>query len=501
MGKRLTEDTIRKLPPAPKGRREEHSDREPGLALRVTNTGAMSFVVRARIEGERHPIRLKVADVLTGGEKDALIFRLTFGKRAGEEVSLPDVRDVARGVLQMCEAGQDPRQVQTADATKADERLWENVVAAFIAEYCVGDDPEKPRRKSWWMSKLLLEKHTKPWNGRVIGDITRGDVKEVLDAAEEGSVYVANRTLAAIRKLFNWAVLQELVNSSPIVRGMAREGEQERTRFLTFDEVRLVWRGCARIGQPFGPLFKLLLATGQRRSEVGSLEWLALDLDEQRLWTMKDNKAGRPHLVPLTDLALSILRAQPLIDDPDLAEEIPEGSNRSAAVYVFTTTGRTPVSGFSDAKEDLDTAILEIQCEDAEAAGLRPEDVEPMADWRLHDLRRTVATHMEDALDVPPHIVGSVLNHAPRGYKGVTAVYTRGSLIYQRRRALAAWARLLALAVEGGETWGEVARILRPETEAEHARTDEFRRMIQADEQSWAAFLAQLRPVPAAVAA
>jgi integrase len=496
MGKRLTVEAIKRLRPPAKGR-EEHSDKEPGLALRVTDAGAMSFIVRARIAGEKHPIRLKVADVLIGGADDPVRFKITHGKV--REGSLDAVRDVARGVVQKCEAGEDPR--KDAEEPEADADLWEDVVASFIAKYCIGDDPEKPRRKSWWMSKALLEQRTKAWNGRRIGDITRADVNEALDAAEKTSVYVANRTLAAIRKLFNWAVLQGIVDSSPIVRGMAREGEEARERFLTFDEVRLVWRACARIGQPFGPLIKLLLTTGQRRSEVASVEWSALDLDEQRLWTMRDNKADRPHLVPLSEVALSILKTQPLIDDPKLAKAIPEGSNRSAAVYVFTTTGKTPVSGFSDAKEELDEAILEIMCEDAEAAGLNPADVQPMEDWRFHDLRRTVATHLEDALDIPPHIVGSVLNHAPGSYKGVTAVYTRGTLIYQRRRALAAWARLMMLAVEGGEVWPAVARLLRPETEDEAALTDEFRRAAQADEKTWLGFLAQLQPSPEAEAA
>jgi integrase len=251
-------------------------------------------------------------------------------------------------------------------------------------------------------------------------------------------------------------------------------------------------------------MFKLLLALGQRRGEVVNAEWPAMDLERERLWTLtpEKTKAGRTHLVPLTDLALAILEGQPLIDDPVLAEEARRKSlNRSSARFVFTTTGSTPVSGFSNAKEHLDAAILAVLREDAQAAGLSPETANPPPHWRVHDLRRTVATHMEDALGIPPHIVGSVLNHAPGSYKGVTAVYTRGSLIYERRRALVAWARLLTLAVDGGETWAEVARILRPETEAEAARTEEFRRMAQADETSWSAYLAKIGEEPKARAA
>jgi hypothetical protein len=99
---------------------------------------------------------------------------------------------------------------------------------------------------------------------------------------------------------------------------------------------------------------------------------------------------------------------------------------------------------------------------------------------------------MEDALGIPPHLVGSVLNHAPASYKGVTAVYTRGDLIFARRRALVAWARLLGLVIDNGPAWAVVSRTLRPETEAEAAATDEFRRMAQADETAWGQYLARL---------
>ena len=168
---------------------------------------------------------------------------------------------------------------------------------------------------------------------------------------------------------------------------------------------------------------------------------------------------------------MNILRAQPLIGVP--------------AVFVFTTNGRSPVSGFGKAKATIDAEIAKIMREEAVAGGDDPAEIMLFPQWRVHDLRRTVATHLEDALGVPPNIVGSVLNHSPTGYKGVTAVYTRGDLIYARRRALVSWARLLRLAIDGGETWETVATTLRPETEADAARTDELRRMIQADEETW----------------
>lgn len=479
MRKQLTEVMIEKLAPPNSGRLEIFDKIVPAMAVRVTSNGAKSYVVRARIRGEASPIRVTIGDA--------------------RGMKLADAREKASDILRACRAGEDPRPKPEPVAIAPDAALWENVVATFMEKHA------KPNNKSWRHTEALIAHRVTPyWHGKLIGEITRADVVAVLDQAEATSVYRANRVLAAIRKLFNWAVLRGLLDRSPIVAGMAREGEVSRERFLTFDELRLVWRGADRIGKPFGPLFKFLAVSAQRRGEVTNGQWSSFDLDHERLWTLtsEETKAARTHLVPLSDLALEILADQPRIDDPDLAEELRrKGSNQSAAIYVFTTTGSTPLSGFSKAKEQLDAAILEIMREDAKAAGLSPASVTPMKPWRVHDLRRSAATHMEDALGVAPHIVGSVLNHAPGSYKGVTAVYTRGSLIFERRRALVSWARLLKLAIDGGATWATMARTLRPETEADAARLDEFRKMAQADEEAWTAYLTRIIAPPKARAA
>ncbi len=184
----------------------------------------------------------------------------------------------------------------------------------------------------------------------------------------------------------------------------------------------------------------------------------------------EQTKSGRAHLVPFSDLTLDILKELPHLGD-----------------YVLTSLGDRPVSGFRKWKRKLDEEILALMSEEAEAEGTDPEAVKPLPHWRFHDLRRTVATHMEE-LGIPPHIVGSVLNHDPKSYKGITSVYTRGDLIFERRKALTAWARFLSLILDEAR-WEGVSKLLSPETEAEAARTDEFRRMIQADAETWESYL------------
>jgi len=127
---------------------------------------------------------------------------------------------------------------------------------------------------------------------------------------------MANRVLAHVRKLFNWAMLQpeliDVLKASPVVRGMAPSVETARDRFLSPGEIQWLWAATEVIGYPFGPCVQLLLVTGQRRDEVASMIWDQLDV-ENRLWTLlaQSTKAKRRHEVPLSDLALAIIEGIP----------------------------------------------------------------------------------------------------------------------------------------------------------------------------------------------
>src|SRR5882757_9534063 len=117
------------------------------------------------------------------------------------------------------------------------------------------------------------------------------------------------RQCSKVSSAMSRAVLRGMISSSPIVAGMARQGEETRTRYLNFDEIRLVWQAADRVGYPFGSLFEFLLVTGQRRSEAAGASWKSFDLERERLWTLtpQEVKAAREHLVPMSDLALEIL--------------------------------------------------------------------------------------------------------------------------------------------------------------------------------------------------
>jgi integrase len=180
--------------------------------------------------------------------------------------------------------------------------------------------------------------------------------------------------------------------------------ESSRDRVLSEEEIGRIWSACEGMGWPFGPLIQLLLVTGQREDEVAGMRWSDIDL-KSCVWTLprEMSKSDRLNQVPLPLLALQILEALPRTGE-----------------LVFSTTGTTPVSGFSKAKKRCD----------------RLSGVES---WRFHDLRRTVASGMAK-LKVEPWVVEKVLNHQTGQLSGVAGVYNRWGYLDEKREALERWA-------------------------------------------------------------
>ena len=183
--------------------------------------------------------------------------------------------------------------------------------------------------------------------------------------------------------------------------------EVSRDRVLTDDEIIAYWKGCEVEGYPFEQFGKLLLLTGQRRDEIASMRWSELDLHRGTLTLKAERtKNGTAHIVPLSRQALDLLRSI---------------RRFLGSVYVFTSTGKTPISGCGRFKDRRDTFV-----------GLNAED------WRFHDVRRTVATHMA-MLKVDPHIIEAVLNHKSGIVSGVASIYNRHAYFDEKRSALQIW--------------------------------------------------------------
>ena len=194
------------------------------------------------------------------------------------------------------------------------------------------------------------------WHDRQITEITRRDIKELVRVKARTSPIAANRLLSLIAKIFNWAVKEELIQASPAIQIDRPGREVERERSLTADEIKIAWAAFDKFGYPFGPLFKMLLITGQRRGEIAGMRWSEITADGWRIPSER-SKSGKGHLVPLSSLAREILD-----DVPQIGE------------LVFRSINDQPLRGWTKPARRLQKLCG------------------PMEPWHLHDLRRTFAT-------------------------------------------------------------------------------------------------------------
>jgi integrase len=411
MHKRLTELTLKSLRAPAQGRLVVADTQAPGLSFRVSAAGKRDWLVRYRVKGRP-------------------------GQRATSPgpypaVTLAAARERALKVIAAAKGGNDlPEQERqrAALALAARKHTVANVAQEFVRRRL----REKGRAPSYVAAvERMFNDHVLPrWRDRDIHSITRGDVVALLDAiADDGYPILANRTLAAVRAMFNWAINRGILESSPAHR-LDRPGEErQRDRTLSADEIGALWPQFVAAGYPFGKFFQMTLATGQRREEVARMRWADIDL-EGRTWNLssEQTKARRAHIVPLSDLAIDILTGA-REEAGKLALARGEASAEPGA-YVFTTTGDRPIRGFGKAKARVDKATTEARAKDG---------LDALAPWTIHDLRRTVATGL-GMLGASRLVIGRLLNHAD---KSVTGIYDKHDYLAEKRHALDAWSTYL----------------------------------------------------------
>ena len=411
MAKALTVRTIDTLA-KPATRREVPDGLVNGLYLVCQPSGARSWAVRYRAADGR-PRKYTIPGTYPA-------------------IDLKSARELAQSALVAVAKGGDPAAEKKAARFGAklptDRDLVEKVVDTFIERYA------KANTKSWPEAKRILEREVVAhWRGRRLGEIGRADVHELLDGVvDRGSPVMANRVLAALRKCCSWAAERGIITTSPCDKIKPPTAERSRDRVLTDDELRGLWTATDAIGWPFRDLVRLLMLTGQRRDEIGRMRWSEIDLDAA-LWTIPKERAknGQAHAVPLSAPALAILTALPRIN-----------GGKGSIDYLFTVTGKTPVSGFSNAKERLDK--------------LMGEDTPP---WVFHDLRRTTATGLA-RLGVALPTIERLLNHISGSFGGIVGTYQRHDYAAEKRHALDAWGAFVErlVSAEPGTNVVELAR-------------------------------------------
>jgi integrase len=231
----------------------------------------------------------------------------------------------------------------------------------------------------------------------------------MLDAIQdENGPVMAHHALAYLRRVFNWYASRSDDFASPIVRGMGRTkpNERARERVLTDDELRIIWTVAER-PHIFGRFVRFVLLTAARLSEAADMEWAELAGTD---WTLpaRRNKTKVDLVRPLSQAAMGVL--------PEKAD----------SPYIFSTNGRTPISGFSKFKAAFDRAVT------AEAG-------EPLPRWTLHDLRRTARSLMSRAGVLSDH-AERCLGHVIGGIRGT---YDRHDFYDEKAQAFEALAGLV----------------------------------------------------------
>jgi len=405
MAKVLTAKGIEAARPDPAKRLEIPDGGLPGLYFVIQTSGGKSWAVRYRSPDTGKPSKL------------------TLGKFPF--LGLVEAREAARDAMRAVAEGIDPGAVKKAEKAAAPERIERDLVRTIANEFL---KRHAAKNRTAAETKRQLDKEILPaWGEKRIQEVTRRDVIDLLDKiADRGSPIMANRVLATVRKFGNWAVSRDIIRVSFAAGVKPVEAERSRERILTDDELRWFWQGTEKLGQPFGPLFRLLLLTAQRRDEVGEIRAREIDGDK---WVIPAERAknGRAHSVHLSEAALGTLESVKRI--------------ASKPGYIFTTIGDNPASGYSKAKERLDGLMLKIARDEIEAAGGDPERLE-IPHWTLHDLRRTAASGMARiGINLP--VIEKVLNHVSGSFGGVAGVYNRHSFSEEMERALDAWSRFV----------------------------------------------------------
>jgi integrase len=367
--KPLTDRTIRSLQSPQTGKRRIVWDALiPGFGVRVTDRGVKTFVLVVRYPGSRSPAPRSLG---------------TYGS-----ISLEAARIKARSWLELIASGIDP----TQHAIRKQRETFQHISAEYFLRKA------KDHRSRSWAEAAIARLVYPTFGPRPIETINRSDIVRLLDRIEdERGPVMASRTLGIINRVMNFHASRSDDFRSPIVKGMGRGTEQARSRVLTDDELRAIWKATADY-PVYGALLRFILLTATRRNEAGQMKWAEVQPDRTWIIPAARYKTNLDHVIPLSELALSVL--------PDRNGE-----------FVFSKNGREAIGGYGRHKQAID-----------EASGV--------SGWVVHDLRRSARSLMSRA-GVPSDHAERCLGHVIPGVRGV---YDRHEYLDEKAKAFEALA-------------------------------------------------------------
>jgi integrase len=333
--------------------------------------------------------------------------RVTLG--SFEKLTPAQARDGARKILARVALGNDPQAEKQAKRASS-ARTFRAAVEAYLAA------KQHLRPVSVRLNKLYLcGPYFRPLHSIGAADVTHPDVAARLSAISRAhSSHTAAAARRALSAFYRWCMEEGWVQANPVIGTRKPAQAPARDRVLTDDELVAIWRACG--DDEYGHIVRLLVMLGSRRQEIGGMRWSEMDIDAGT-WTLpkQRSKNRRAHTVALPSAALDIIRTIPQRDRDHLFGERADDG--------FTS--------WIGGKRELD--------------GRLGEAVKP---WRVHDLRRTVATGMAD-IGIEPHHIEACLNHFGGHRAGVAGVYNRSNYANEVARALARWSEYVTALVEG----------------------------------------------------
>jgi integrase len=382
---RFTQSNVTSFkPPAGKADHWEPDDALPGFGLRFRNGSAGVYAIRYSI-----------------ADKDR---RLSLGKLS--KITLDAARTAARKQFAMLAERLDPNTERAKRVAKVTDTI-EPLIDAFLDWLAKSKKRNGEKRSTTYLSEntRTLKVYCKGLHRYSADDINRKMIAEQLAKIriERGPIS-GDRSRAHLSKLFNWAIAEGRAASNP-VDGTNKIGSNQRARLLADNELKAVWQSLG--DDDYGAICRLLILTGARRDEIGSLSRSEINLAQKQIELPGSRtKSGLDTIIPLSPLALSILKAR----------EPREGSD-----FVFGR-GTGGFSGWSASKARLDEKLPGVK------------------HFVLHDFRRAISTVMHDRLDVAPHVVESVLGHISGHKGGVGGNYNKAQYLDQKRAALEKYA-------------------------------------------------------------
>jgi integrase len=383
----LTKAVIATLsPPANKTEAIFFDDDVQGLGLRYRRSGPARWIFQYRI-GTRQR-------------------RMSLG--AVGNLDPKEARRLARQLHARVALGHDPQ-----DDKRRAQAASVNTVEALVQDY-LSDCEGALRPRSYAETKRYLTRDWKPLHAHSVHSIKRGDVADRLRAiARSVGKVAADRARAALSAMFAWAIREGRAEVNPVQGTRVQAGKVERDRVLTDAELVEIWQACG--DSSYGKIVRILMLVPARREEIGGMQWSEIDTAGQRwLLPAARSKNHRPVSTPLPDGAWSIVEQQ-------------RGAGGGKVIFSQSLSG---FSGWSGCKARLDKTISRNR----RARG----QMEDMPNWRLHDLRRTIATRLSE-MGTAPHIVAELLGHVGFHKTGVSGVYNRAQYDNEKLVALKMW--------------------------------------------------------------